>query len=314
MKNKLLLIGLWCSTVVLAQEPQVTNVRFEQRTDGSLLVDVYYDVTDINAMDISLKASDNGGASWELNCLNVIGDVGSGISLGTNKHIVWDFYTDNPGITGNNFKVRVIAEDYLITGTVTDYDGNVYQTVKIGDQWWMAENLNVTHYSNGDPIPYITVNAEWANLTTGAYCYYDNNSIYAADYGALYNWYAVNDSRNIAPTGWHVPTSNEWLILINYLGGDDVAGGKLKETGTTFWNSPNTGANNESGFNARPGGLHQDNGYFGYNIGLNAFFWSTQKATYDWAWYRKMSYDEAAVQRLSIYPQSGGMSIRCVKN
>ena len=151
------------------------------------------------------------------------------------------------------------------TGTVTDIDGNTYQTVKIGDQWWMAENLKVTCYRNGDAIPNITDGTTWASLSTGAYCEYNNDINNVATYGRLYNWYAVTDSRNIAPAGWHVPSDAEWKQLEMYLGmsqseadatgwrGTDE-GGKLKEVGTMHWNSPNTGATNESGFTALPGG------------------------------------------------------------
>ncbi|MBN2412230.1 fibrobacter succinogenes major paralogous domain-containing protein [candidate division KSB1 bacterium] len=140
------------------------------------------------------------------------------------------------------------------TGTLTDIDGNVYKTVKIGNQWWMAENLKVTHYRNGDAIPNVTGNPEWNNLTTGAYCYYDNDSNNAAICGALYNWYAVQDSRNIAPESWHVPSDDDWGTLVDYLGVISVASCKKKETKTTHLNSPNTGAINESGFIMQPGG------------------------------------------------------------
>ena len=110
------------------------------------------------------------------------------------------------------------------TGTVTDIDGNTYVTVKIGEQWWMAENLKVTHYRNGDSIPNITADIQWAALDTGAWCSYDNNPDNVNHYGRLYNWYAVTDSRNIAPAGWHVATNDEWIALITILGGEITAG------------------------------------------------------------------------------------------
>jgi len=170
------------------------------------------------------------------------------------------------------------------TGTVTDIDGNVYKTVKIGNQWWMAENLKVTRYRNGDPIPNITDNHTWVDLSTGAYCNYNNDISNVATYGRLYNWYAVDESRNIAPAGWHVPTDDEWKQLEIYLGmspteadethwrGTDE-GGKLKETGTTHWYSPNTGATNESGFTALPGGYRVSGGFS--SLGFGAYFWSS---------------------------------------
>jgi uncharacterized protein (TIGR02145 family) len=118
-----------------------------------------------------------------------------------------------------------------VTGPVTDYDGNVYNTVTIGTQTWMTEDLRVTHYRNGDLIPNVAETAAWNNLTTGAYCNYDNDKRNSATYGRLYNWYAVISGANLAPSGWHVPTDAEWTTLTTYLGGEGVAGGKLKESG-----------------------------------------------------------------------------------
>jgi len=140
-------------------------------------------------------------------------------------------------------------------GTVTDIDGNVYKTIVIGSQTWMAENLRVTHYQNGDAIPNVTDNTAWKDLTTGAYCNYNNTTDLdtIATYGRLYNWYAVADSRNLATKGWHVPTISDWDRLIDYLGGDTIAGKKMKEAGDLHWNAPNT-ADNSSGFTALPGG------------------------------------------------------------
>ncbi|MBN1998490.1 fibrobacter succinogenes major paralogous domain-containing protein [candidate division KSB1 bacterium] len=209
------------------------------------------------------------------------------------------------------------------TGTVTDIDGNVYKTVKIGDQWWVAENLKVTHYRNGDPIPNVTGSSEWANLSTGATCNYDNNESYVSTYGRLYNWYAVNDSRGLAPAGWHVPTDAEWKQLEMYLGmsqseadatgwrGTDE-GGKLKETGTGHWASPNTGATNESGFSALPGGYRFGGGTF-YGIGFAAYFWSASSGSDDRAWYRSLSCSNSAVYRFG-YSRRGGFSVRVVRD
>ena len=196
--------------------------------------------------------------------------------------------------------------------TVTDIDGNVYNTVTIGDQVWMAENLKVTHYRNGDAIPKVTDDSDWENLTSGAYCIYDNNDSNAVTYGFLYNWYAVNDSRNIAPAGWHIPTDEEWQTLVDYLGGSVVAGGKLKETGITHWNSPNTGATNESGFSALPGGCRYDGGYYS-EIGYYAHFWlSTEYGSYN-AWHRVLDYTYSEVY-FGYYYKQGGFSVRCVRD
>jgi uncharacterized protein (TIGR02145 family) len=161
--------------------------------------------------------------------------------------------SDNP----TNGKTTAVFNPGLTYGTMTDQDGNEYKTIVIGTQTWMAENLRTTKYRDGTAIPNITDKTAWEALTTGAYCNYNNTTSAdtIATYGRLYNWYAATDSRNIAPAGWHVPTDAEWETLIYYLGGFRVAGGKMKETGTTHWISPNTGATNESGFTALPSGL-----------------------------------------------------------
>jgi len=236
-------------------------------------------------------------------------------------------------ITPSN-STQTLPEDGTITftgtyeeegsGTVTDIDGNVYQTIKIGDQWWMMENLKVTHYRNGDPIPHVTDNGAWSDLTTGAYCEYDNNPSYVATYGRLYNWFAVDDNRNIAPEGWHVPTDAEWKQLEMYLGmsqaeadatgfrGTDE-GGKLKETGTTHWSSPNTGATNESGFTALPGGYRNNLGSY-YNMGYDAIFWTSTEYDDYYAWRRALYYDYSVVRRSTYYNSESGYSVRCVRD
>lgn len=209
-------------------------------------------------------------------------------------------------------------------GTITDIDGNTYQTVKIGNQWWMAENLKSTHYRNGDPIPNVTDGATWEGLTTGAYCEYNNDINNVAIYGRLYNWYAVNDSRNIAPEGWHVASDSEWKQLEIYLGMSQtmadsdgwrgtVEGGKLKESGTAHWLSPNTGANNESGFSGLPSGYRQYDGVY-QNIGLNDFFWTSTFYNISYAARsRALIWSESRINR-NYFSRDWGFSVRCVKD
>jgi len=213
---------------------------------------------------------------------------------------------------GSIKKLAISQIDSINFNACVDIDSNIYPTVKIGDQWWMAENLKVTRYRNGDDIPIVTDDTEWKNLTTGAYCNYNNNSDNADIYGRLYNWYAVNDSRNIAPLGWHVPSDEEWQTLIDYLGGESVAGGKLKETGTTHWNSPNVGATNESGFAALPGGYRSSDGNFG-SLGIYAFFWSSTESSSNGAWDRILYYYNANVYR-NNYDKQCGFSLRLVRD
>ena len=150
-------------------------------------------------------------------------------------------------------------------GIMTDQEGNVYRTIQIGNQLWMAENLKTTKYRNLDPIPNVTDNTAWNSLTTGAWCYLGNNSSNDCPYGKLYNWYAANDTRQICPSGWHIPTSSDINILVSYLGGASIAGGKMKSTGSDYWQSPNIGATNESGFSALSGGYRID-GSFGFGV------------------------------------------------
>jgi len=193
--------------------------------------------------------------------------------------------------------------------TVKDIDGNVYQTVKIGDQWWMAENLKVTHYRNGDAIPNVTDGTEWSNLSTGAYCNYENDANNAVTYGSLYNWYAVDDSRNIAPKGWHVPSDAEWTTLTTYLGGESVAGVKLKSA--NGWNNDGNGTD-EYSFAVLPGGYRF---YFGTfdGMGYCAFFWSSTEGYSGYAWTRLLYYNYSDVSRLNGNKQYG-FSVRCVRD
>jgi uncharacterized protein (TIGR02145 family) len=226
-------------------------------------------------------------------------------------------------VTGNNIqtyeqqKLQIVVNttlDIVVSRTtVTGNDGTIYRTVKIGDQWWMAENIKETQYQNGDEIPNVISDSEWANLSSGAWCIYADNDTLADTYGYLYNWFAANDNRNIAPEGWHIPSDEEWNTLIDYLGGDSVAGGKMKETGTTHWESPNTGATNESGFSALPGGSRRGpNGQF-QHLCLLTRFWSSTEETSNNAWFRMLDNEYSRVIRQE-YDKHYGFSIRCVKD
>ena len=195
--------------------------------------------------------------------------------------------------------------------TVTDIDGNIYKTVTIGTQIWMKENLRTSRYNNGDPIPEITDGAQWMNLSSGAYCNYDNNASYADTYGLLYNWYVVKDARNICPAGWHIPENNEWATLIDFLGGEEVAGGKLKEKGTTHWNSPNTDAKDTYGFRALPAGYRFGDSF--YPPGYYAIWWSlTEKNNAD-AWIITLI-NTTSKSYLESSDKPSGLSIRCLKD
>lgn len=181
-------------------------------------------------------------------------------------------------------------------------------TVTIGTQQWMKMNLDVDHYRNGDLIPEVQDQTAWANLTTGAWCY---NSL---TYGKCYNWYAVNDPRGLAPTGYHIPSDTEWTTLTTYLGGEGIAGGKLKEAGVLHWNTPNTGADNSSGFTALPS-IYRSSEVGTISGGIKNFgwWWSSTQSSIDNAWYRKLSYDNTIVNRSNAIKKVG-LSVRCIKN
>jgi len=176
----------------------------------------------------------------------------------------------------------------------------------------MKENLATTKYNNGTNIPHVTDGTAWENLSTPGYCWYDNDhATFGNTYGALYNWYTVN-TGNLCPIGWHVPTDSDWTILTNYLEGESVAGGKLKEAGTIHWNPPNTGAINETGFTALPGGMRAYWGLFQY-INEYGYWWSVTADVEDTAWFRSMGYNNIIVSRNSLKMNSG-FSVRCLKD
>ena len=188
-----------------------------------------------------------------------------------------------------------------------------YSSVTICCQSWMIKNLDVSTYRNGDPIPKVTSNEAWDALTTGAYCYYNNDSTtYAATYGKLYNWYAVNDPRGLAPEGWHIPSDFEWSTLGNCLGGNAVAGGPMKEIGTSHWNGPNTGATNLSNFTALPGGYRGVNGGF-YDVNSYGFLWSSTEGSSNDAWNWSLYYSVDDLFR-DGYGKRFGFSVRCLKD
>lgn len=196
--------------------------------------------------------------------------------------------------------------------TVTDTNGNIYHTVNIGRQIWMTENLKTTKFSNGDSIPDIIDNEAWNTNPIAACCNYNNDTNITKTYGRLYNWYAVGDSRNICPTGWHVPTNSEWDILINYMGGDSIAGGKLKEKDTTHWESPNAGATNAIGFTALPGGNRVSTG-FCMAMGQLGLWWSATELNANVAWHQSISRITIGVQSNTMNKDCG-ISVRCIKD
>ena len=210
----------------------------------------------------------------------------------------------------------IVFNPDLIYNTVTDNSGNTYKTIQIGTQMWMAENLKTSRFNDGTVIPLVTDNSAWANLTTSAYCWYNNDSnSYKPSIGGLYNWPAVNSSK-LCPKGWHVPSETEWTNLAIYLGGENIAGGELKGTGTILWLSPNSSATNKSGFTALPGGERY--GTFAYNvrfdnIGIDGYWWSSTESSTTEAWERYIYYKDGGLIKLSNDKRTGN-SVRCLKD
>lgn len=206
-----------------------------------------------------------------------------------------------------------ISQLYTPGAGVTDIDGNTYQTIIINGQEWMAENLRTSNYTNGDPIPNVTDNTQWGNLTSGAWAHYNNDSQYENPYGKLYNWYTVADPRNVCPTGWHVPTDSEYTLLTDYLGGELVAGTKMKNTSGWYTNGIGNNGNgtNESGFSGLPGGFRI---YYFEPDGYDGRWWSsTEYNTGVEVYYRGLSWAQSDLIMLTSF-ENNGYSVRCLNN
>lgn len=234
----------------------------------------------------------------------------AGLNLNTTYYV--RAYATNSSGTAYGAQVTFNSQSFEAL-TVTDADGNLYHTITIGNQVWMVENLKTTKYRNGDPITNITDNTSWVYTYSGAYCWYNNDIVNKEIYGAMYNGYTVQDTRNIAPVGWHVPYLDEWTALSTYLGGDVLSGAKMKESGFTHWITPNASATNESGFTALPAGArNKDTGAF-TNLGYNCFFWNKNPGD---AYSTKQSvlYYDRTNFGPSVCSNNYGESIRCIKN
>lgn len=200
-------------------------------------------------------------------------------------------------------------------GIVYDYDNHAYNLITIGNQGWLLENMKAVHYMTGDSIPQITGNSDWKNTSVGAWCDYNNEAGNAKDYGHLYNWHAVHDARNLCPEGFHVPTNDEYNALINFLGGWEVAGGKMKQNGLSHWLYPNLAASNASGFTALPGGSRSWNGMFEGDLGTYAGFWSSGIApTSGFGYAVGVDNQGGDIVNNDELDESYGLSIRCIQN
>ena len=256
----------------------------------------------------------------------------SDVEMGS--HTIGATVKDNNGASATDEIVVLIIEERII-GPVTDVNGNVYQTVKIGTQWWMAENLKTTHYADGTAIPLVESSSAWNELSVSdkAYCWNYNSNKNMDIYGGLYTWAAAMNGaasshsfpsgvQGVCPDGWHLPSDYEWQKLEMFLGmslaeaekkgwrGTDE-GGKLKEVGTVHWTSPNKGATNASGFTARPGGYRGSHGSFN-DVGYSGSWWSSTDNSMS-AWYRAVDNYSSDVYRIG-YNKNFAFSVRCVRD
>ncbi|BBE18584.1 major paralogous domain protein [Aquipluma nitroreducens] len=251
---------------------------------------------------ITILKSANSEQSWQYNTGDRLKFKGTSGKYST---IVMDVPTQN----------KTISYEFV---ECTDADGNNYPVVQIGNQLWMAENLKTTKYNDGTLIPNVTDNTNWMNLSTGAYCWYNNDIINKKTYGALYNWFAFSTNK-LTPDGWHIPTNYEWSKLTAFIGGETIGGAKLKETSTKYWAAPNSGATNEVGFTALPSGIRlvdKQNSFLGdFSIlGCFCYWWSSELDNSDlWAYGKELGFNSPNIFRVSRSKQTG-CSVRCIKD
>jgi len=245
--------------------------------------------------------------------------IGSQIRIGADSTIsYWNgsaWIAVAHGLPGQSLRFTNGVPAWISTAII-DIDGNGYDTVRIGTQTWMKQNLNVTHFNNGNAIPNITDNTAWNNLnfpiSASAYCNYNNDTNNGNTYGRLYNYYSITNNL-LCPIGWHVPSDAEWSILTTYLGGENIAGDKLKETGLTHWVNPISSATNITNFTALPGGDRLNNGTF-EGLGWSGSWWSsTEVNTWYSSWCRTIVSNVSDVSRNSILKVTG-VSVRCLKD
>lgn len=330
MKTK---IRFWILSSILGVSSLVlvTNCTKKDNTkDANIPVLTTNEVTDVTATTATsggVVTSDGGanvteqGVCWSTNQNPTTGDDKTsddtaassftssitGLTAKTTYYV--RAYATNSNGTGYGSAISFTTPEG--TSTVQDIDGNIYKTVTIGTQTWMVENLKTTKYNDGTEIPNVTDASAWSGLTTGALCDYDNIPSNSETYGKLYNWYAVNTGK-LCPNGWHVPTDDDWTTLFDFLGGTSVASGKLKETGTVHWISPNNEATNETGFLALPGGYRNSHGSFAI-MGYYGYWWSATEYIKGNASDINIGNNTGAVF-VGYDVEQYGYSVRCVKN
>ena len=297
---------------------------------GMYLVKVISNQYAYSANIISLNSAVGTPEIRQVQASGISKKVNAVMSTGYNKSLVnLKYHKDDilklTGFADSNSTVVMLTPTQSQTVTFNfltckDGDKNIYPVIQIGTQWWMEENLKTTSYNNGTGIPLVTLNTTWENLSTAAYSWYaDSINPNKNIYGALYNYYAVMDTM-LCPKGWHIPDTSEWNTLINYLGGQNVAAGKLKDTCSMRWNLPNPGAINSSGFTALPGGVHSSNDGNFYSRGDNCNLWSSTwyvsssgNNQYTNGWYLSLNNDTNSAILDNLFA-TAGFSVRCLKN
>ena len=279
-----------------------------------------------NIVKLSGNVASNGISEIDSIRFNAGGDEMQVVLQGgeTISHLLGEIdsvaFGETPNPLAHSCGADSVHNPNLTYGSITDQEGNVYKTITIGSQEWMAENLKTSIYLNGDAIPVVTDNGQWSDLVSGARCYYNNDNQNDCPYGMLYNWYAVSDVRNVCPTGWHVPTDEDWSLIINYLdpnalGGNNSnnAGDKMKNVGFQYWLLLNQNASNSSGFSGLPYGYRSgDNGSSLY-LGNYGYWWSSSEINLSASWYRLLYFNSGSCTR-DYTNKKDGYSVRCLKN
>lgn len=260
---------------------------------------------------LTLKSNSNGEITFKSDNVAVAVVVGNLITIkGPGKAVITAYQAQSGIYDAHSISMNLVITNAVIAETLTDIDGNVYKTVKIGNQVWMMENLRTTRYRDGTIIQNVTGSSNWGTQPNGAYCNYNNNPELGKTYGFLYNWYAVNSARQLAPQGWHIPTSAEWTILYNYIGGDRYSGGKIQESGNSHWIN-DTGASNITQFTGLPAGSRNADGTY-ESITYQGNWWTATANPTGTASYYNLyvkGYIELAESLKSL-----GYSVRCIKD
>ena len=308
MKTILFFTAFLISYTVNSQ--QIQNVEYFLENKNILITYDLVNCTNNDLVDISIEFVEQ--SNQKILPKSLSGDI-KNVGCG-NKKIVWNINNDNIELNG---RYQVVMNYKISPKDVFDIDGNEYKTIYIGSQLWMIENLRVSKYNDGTLIQNIIDNTQWSNLTSGAWVYYKNAAANNTKHGKLYNWHTVspssNGNKNVCPTGWHVPTDDEWTELTGYLEGTGVAGGKMKVVGTTNRNSPNTDATNTSLFTGLPGGFRDGNGSFS-DIGGYGDWWSSTENFTNNGLDRYLNYYNGFAYRSYNDGKQVGLSVRCLRD